>query len=204
MEIKSVEKEKAQYPKSHEINNKQIKRCIPIKWLKLGITTAIFEIIMKSKVNAVDMIATIDTTISGDEKVIHSVYSPVAGITRMAAIVMFVISIIGLILSKIKKSKNTKLKKIFEVLLILSIVVFIIIPILNIVRYTSVAQYHSIIIASAIIFVISTIGLILSKIKKSKNTKLKKVFLVFLILSIEIFIICHIDDILINIFYDFR
>lgn len=204
MEIKSAEEEKDQYPKSHEINNKQIKRCIPIKWLKLGITTAIFEIIMKSKVNAIEsmnrVIVPKEFFTSGDVKAVAMQFMGcdipiiVMVMTNMVAIVMFIINTIVLIVTKNEQSKITKLRGRFESSLVSSIVIFIIFPILSIVTNITL-EWLSVTIALVIIFIIIIIGsLILRKVNKSNNTKLK-VFLVILILSIEVLTLCRLINI---------
>lgn len=144
MEIKSVRKEKIDYPKMNEINNKKLKTCIPNKWAKLGITPLIFGIIMKNKVLATTFNEILETStagilpvegqvLAGDVAIVDAI--PITtyinrGIT-LGTVLIFIISLIGLIITKIKINKDSenrkikKLKNIFKILLIMSIVIFI-------------------------------------------------------------------------------
>ena len=102
--------------------------------MKIGITSLIFDIIIKNKVIATTINPTEIQVLGGDVAVIEEI--PIAsninmGIT-IGTVVLFIISFLGLCLTKIKFSKdknNQRLKKInliFRILLILSIVVFVI------------------------------------------------------------------------------
>ena len=147
MEIKMVKKEKVDYPKMNEINNKKLKNCIPNKWAKLGITPLIFGIVMKSKVLATSYNANLieeqflagyvlppeEQVLAGDIAVVDTI--PITtyinrGIT-LGTVLIFIISLIGLIITKRKINKDSenrkikKLKNIFKILLIISIVIFI-------------------------------------------------------------------------------
>lgn len=132
MEIKCVKKEKIEYPKIDEISNKKLKTCIPNKWIKLGVTSLIFEFIMKNKV-----FATTDTTLDilgGDVAVIEEI--PVTAYIntgiQLGTVIVFIISLLGLLLTKIKISKDKeeqktkRVKNVFKILLIISPLVFII------------------------------------------------------------------------------
>lgn len=138
MEIKCIKKEKVvEYPKMNEVNNDKLKRCIPNKWMKLGITSFIFEVVLKNKAFA----TTFGQEISGDVVAVDSFPPLVNGGTTSAymnygiiggTIIFFVISIIGVIITKVKLNKNKennkikKLHKFFIILSIISVLAFII------------------------------------------------------------------------------
>lgn len=136
MEIKCVKKEKIEYPKINEISNKKLKTCIPNKWMKLGVTTLIFETIIKNKVFATTSDSNSIQVLGGDVAVIETI--PItsyinSGIT-LGTIIIFAISILGFYLTKIKLNKDKdkenektkKLKNVFKILSITSLLVFII------------------------------------------------------------------------------
>ena len=76
MEIKCIKKEKVvEYPKMNEVNNNKLKRCIPNKWMKLGITSFIFEVVLKNKAFA----TTFGQEISGDVVAVDSFPPSVKG-----------------------------------------------------------------------------------------------------------------------------
>ena len=138
MEIKCIKKEKVvEYPKMNEVNNNKLKSFIPDKWMKLGITSLIFEIIQKNRVFAStngQMIGGITTTTdsysSSKMEGMTSAYMNygIIGVT----IIFFVIGIIGVIITKAKLNKNEEnnkiieMYKLFKILSIISILFFII------------------------------------------------------------------------------
>ena len=97
MEIKCVKKEKIEYPKINEISNKKLKTCIPNKWIKLGVTTLIFEIIIKNKVFATTLNPNDIQVLGGDVAVIEAIPATTyinTGIT-LGTIILFIISLLG-------------------------------------------------------------------------------------------------------------
>lgn len=53
MELRSIkENEKKEYPKLKEVKSKKLKKCIPSKWSKIGITSFMLGLILKSNVYA--------------------------------------------------------------------------------------------------------------------------------------------------------
>lgn len=134
MEIKCVKKEKIEYPKINEISNKKLKTCIPNKWIKLGVTSLIFEFIIKNKVFATTLNPNDIQVLGGDVAVIEAIPATTyinTGIT-LGTIILFIISLLGLLLTKIKlnkgkeEQKTKKLKNVFKILSITSALVFII------------------------------------------------------------------------------
>ena len=134
MEIKCVKKDRIEYPKINEISNKKSKTCIPNKWIKLGVTSLIFEFIIKNKVFATTLDPNSVQVLGGGVAVIDVIPTTLYinnGIT-LGTIMLFVISLLGLILTKIKlnkgneEQKTKKLKNIFKILSITSALVFII------------------------------------------------------------------------------
>lgn len=136
MEIKCVKNEcEKKYPKINEFSNKKLKSYIPNNWTKIGITSLIFEIIIKNKVIATAINPAEIQVLGGDVAVIEEIPTIASkvnmGIT-IGTVVLFIISFLGLCLTKIKFNKdksNQRLKKVnivFRILLFLSIVVFVI------------------------------------------------------------------------------
>lgn len=138
MEIKCIKKEKVvEYPKMNEINNNKLKRFIPDKWMKLGITSLIFEIVQKNRVFASTMgqmiggiTTTTDSYSSSKMEEMTSAYMNYGIIG--ATIIFFVIGIIGVIVTRSKLNQNEednkvrRLYKLFKILSIISILFFII------------------------------------------------------------------------------
>ena len=140
MEIKCIKKEKVvEYPKMNEINNNKLKRFIPDKWMKLGITSLIFEIVQKNSVFA----STMGQMIGGTTTTTDSYSSSSSKMKEMtsaymnhgiigATIIFFVIGIIGVIVTRAKLNQNEednkvrRLYKLFKILSIISILFFII------------------------------------------------------------------------------
>ena len=126
MEVKCIEKEKVEYPKMNEMSKKKLKDSIPNKWMKLGITTFVFQFLLKNKVLA----ETPEQTLAGDVVVDTANPPNDIGTTTIGSIVMFVVCLIGVILTSIRLKKDSENKKIkvlkivFEVLLIISVLVF--------------------------------------------------------------------------------
>jgi len=134
MEIKCVKKEKIEYPKINEISNKKLKTYIPNKWIKLGVTSLIFEFIIKNKVFATTLVPDEIQVLGGDVAVIEAIPATTyinTGIT-LGTIILFIISFLGFLLTKInlnkdnEKQKIKKLMNVFKILTIISIIVFII------------------------------------------------------------------------------
>lgn len=134
MEIKCVKKEKIEYPKINEISNKKLKTCIPNKWIKLGVTSLIFEFIIKNKVFATTLNPNDIQVLGGDVAVIEAIPATTyinTGIT-LGTIILFIVSLLGLLLTKIKfnkgkeEQKTKRLKNVFKILSITSALVFII------------------------------------------------------------------------------
>lgn len=134
MEIKCVKKEKIEYPKINEISNKKLKTYIPNKWIKLGVTSLIFEFIIKNKVFATTLVPDEIQVLGGDVAVIEAIPATTyinTGIT-LGTIILFIISFFGFLLTKIKlnkgneKQKIKKLMNVFKILTIISVIVFII------------------------------------------------------------------------------
>ena len=56
MERLNIEKEKAKkYPKMHQSKNFELTKCIPKKWMKVGITAFIMNVLMNKKSFAADI-----------------------------------------------------------------------------------------------------------------------------------------------------
>lgn len=133
MEIKCVKKDKIEYPKINEISNKKLKTCIPNKWIKLGVTSFLFNVLMQSKAFAItpseispDVIVT-----AGIVSYYNPIYNYVRGgcnIISLISVLTFLISAIMIIIKKSKAKKqdeNIKVSKKIKIVLIISIILLI-------------------------------------------------------------------------------
>ena len=133
MEIKCVKKDKIEYPKINEISNKKLKTCIPNKWIKLGVTSFLFNVLMQSKAFAIT-----PSGISPDVMVtagVVSCYNPIYNYVRggcniisLISVLTFLISAIMIIIKKSKAKKqdeNIKVSKKIKIVLIISIILLI-------------------------------------------------------------------------------
>ena len=113
MEIKCVKKEKIEYPKINEISNKKLKTYIPNKWIKLGVTSLIFEFIIKNKVFATTLVPDEIQVLGGDVAVIEAIPATTYINTgkTLGTIILFIISLLGLLLTKIKLNKGKEEQK---------------------------------------------------------------------------------------------
>ena len=134
MEIKCVKKEKVEYPKINEISNTRVKYAIPDKWLKLGITSFLFNVLMQEKVFATNLIEiSPDDTLAGgytnpDYNPIYSHARGVCNIVSLVTVLAIIISSIMIIVKKAKakkQGKNAKVSKKIKIVFIISIILLI-------------------------------------------------------------------------------
>lgn len=134
MEIKCVKKEKIEYPKINEIGNKKIKHSIPDKWLKLGVTSFLFNVLMQSKAfatfNTNEIFADV-AGIQGAELHYDPIYNYIkcgCNITTLISALAVIISLIMTIIRKLKAKKqgeNTKVSKKIKLVFIISVILLI-------------------------------------------------------------------------------
>ena len=116
MEIRSVKKREVSYPKMREVSVEKVKKAIPNTWVKLGITSVLFNVLMGNKVwgiSETDIFNDLNNPpiIAGAEPthtniIVVSLGSWLVLITVMTA---FVTSI-TILCKKIKSRKNNKIK----------------------------------------------------------------------------------------------
>ena len=114
MEIKKIDNKVInEYPKMNQFNKNDLKRYVPTKWTKMGISSFVFGILMKAtKSNAISINEiTIDggVPLDGVARVdpIYQLLDTGAGIFKGLSIILLIASII---LATIKKHKNKKEK----------------------------------------------------------------------------------------------
>ena len=107
MEIKNVkENSKKTYPTIEEIDTKILKKNMPNKWLKTGMTMTIFTLLTKksSFANSLDRDEMVHTILPGDiPKPSEPVFQPNA---LVISIFMIILSIVIGVKSKLKKKKG--------------------------------------------------------------------------------------------------
>lgn len=150
MKIENVKIEKKiNYPTINEINSKKIKKSIPNKWKKFGITSIVMELIIKTSafaseeklqtlsgdievqntVNTVENLGGAVTVANPVSKLVSSSYMN-HGIV-IGTIAVFSISIVSLLIIKFKLNRNKDnkrieiLRNIFMILTVLSVSIFI-------------------------------------------------------------------------------
>ena len=141
MKIKNINNEVInEYPKINGFDKKKLKKYIPSKWSKLGLTTLIFNIIMKvPKVNARIDVNRIDGGFPHEE-IVEIEKNPIYGVLDKGNVIFKTVSFLLLILSilftiiKLYKNKkgqstkltNTKMKILYiitAIIVILSIII---------------------------------------------------------------------------------
>lgn len=114
MELRSVKEEvKKEYPKMGQVKNKKLKKCIPSRWYKMGLTSFMLGLILKNTAYATSPTKINDKTEGSSSSVVGEmvVTDQTAGettvmISHYIAIGGIVISIIGIIISLIFIIKN--------------------------------------------------------------------------------------------------
>lgn len=116
MEIKNVENyEKNNYPKLNELNKSKIKKSIPNRWAKIGISSFVFSFIMKTfsfaEINPSDITSEGVSTTSGitesTEDIVPSfLQDSLPLIIRILSIIIFIVTGINLLSYKIKAKKS--------------------------------------------------------------------------------------------------
>jgi len=131
MEIKSIKEGEIEYPKLNEISEEKIKTFIPDKWLKLGITSFWFNVLMKSMVYATTNNETDIIVVQNPGLYYNPVYIYIKNgceIISWVSALTFIISVIIIIYKKIKakkQEKNIKISKKIKITLIISIILFV-------------------------------------------------------------------------------
>lgn len=124
MKIREINsEEKLNYPKQKNINNNKLKKSIPNKWMKYGITMMIFGMIMKSKSLSFEQELAGDVGFPMKEEI--PLIERMMPYIELGAISLLAISVLGFIVTKIKlvkDKKNKKVRKLKNVFLILAII----------------------------------------------------------------------------------
>lgn len=133
MEIKSIEKHiEVNYPKQNEISNKKLKKSIPKKWSKLGITSFVFSLLLKEQAyavstNNVEIMGFLPTNSPAPVPQLHYmqiICTPLSIIFGIAVLINLIL-IIRFKLKAKKENKKIKLPKKLKISLIISIIVLI-------------------------------------------------------------------------------
>jgi len=133
MEIKCVKKEKIEYPKINEISNKKLKACIPNKWIKLGVTSFLFNIVMQSKAFALASSEILPDRLetAGVLPYYNPIYNYVKSGCNIISFLSALTCIISAIMIIIKESKakkqgeNRKVSKKIKIVFIISSILLI-------------------------------------------------------------------------------
>ena len=147
MEIKRIDNEVInEYPKMNELNKKDLKKYVPKKWTKIGVTTLIFSIIMKAtKVKATtprigNVTFPDGIELGGGVRRYNPVYLYLqtgSNIFKITSILLLAISAICSIVKKCKnkQEKDTKLTnkrmKILYIVTSISILICVVLTILS-------------------------------------------------------------------------
>lgn len=114
MEIRSAKKREVSYPKMKELSIEKVKKAIPNTWLKLGITSVLFNVLMQSKVLAVGNpnVEIQNNYIGGAVQPQLKVNWLVFGcnVVSVMSLLFAIISAVIIICKKIKSRKNNKIK----------------------------------------------------------------------------------------------
>ena len=139
MEIKKMDNEVInEYPKMNEFNKKDLKKYVPTKWAKIGISSFVFGILMKAtKTNALSAFSN-EMTVDGGYRVKQPIEYFLEDIGPVVFKVLSIILLItSILLTAIKKYKNKKEKttkltnKKMKILYIITVISILISIILN-------------------------------------------------------------------------
>ena len=134
MEIRKIENEiKNEYPKMEQITNKRLKKSIPDRWGKLGLSSLLINILIKNNTFAVDFKDIYKMEIQGGGPIYRIINKPAyldileEPIIKIGAIISFIVFLVikCVLKNKTKYSKSKKVKVLLNVLIIISIIVFI-------------------------------------------------------------------------------
>lgn len=113
MEIKNVIKNSEKiYPTINQINSKELKKNIPNRWLKLGMSTAIFTFFIPKRVLATKIVPEPLYATFGP-----GVDDPFNPTLPRVTIVMIILSAFLGIKNKMKKKKESKIMKIIRIII---------------------------------------------------------------------------------------
>lgn len=138
MEIKGVKSNlKVEYPNINEISKKTLKKAIPSKWIKIGLTAFVLNVIAKQNVFAISDLIIDPAPLAGSIEVkppiyVEPIYVEIINkafpIVGGVSLIVFLISLIMIIKAKRKmkkENKNEKIKKRYKVIFIISIVLLL-------------------------------------------------------------------------------
>ena len=133
MEIRNVVNEvKNDYPKMEQVSKKKLTKSVPNKWMKMGISSLVMSILMKSRSFAYSPLEGIEINPAASGGEVTPVHVRICEIAcpavQSASIVMFIIT--GLIIL-ITKIKNKNVKKWIRIVFIASIIAFILSILIN-------------------------------------------------------------------------
>ena len=139
MEIRNVVNEvKNDYPKMEQVSKKKLTKSVPNKWMKMGISSFVMSILMKSKSFALSPsdIPTANPAVSGGEVTpVHVRICEIAcPAVQISSIIMFIITGLIILLTKIKTKNEFKfkdVKKWIRIVFIASIIAFILSMLIN-------------------------------------------------------------------------
>ena len=127
MEIKEVEKEQVGYPKINEISNTKLKKAIPNKWMKIGITSFLFNVLMKNKTFALQIAGGYPVSRPIYIKPVYTEERKICGISIIISAIVFFITLIKILRKKLTiEWSKAVVSKDLKVSFILSIILFII------------------------------------------------------------------------------
>ena len=143
MEIRNVVNEvKNDYPKMEQVSKKKLTKSVPNKWMKMGISTFVMSILMKSKsfanttINGIEINPANQATSGGIVATpVHVRICEIAcPAVRISSIIMFIITGLIILFTKIKTKNEFKfkdVKKWIRIVFIVSIIAFILSMLIN-------------------------------------------------------------------------
>lgn len=137
MEIRCVVNEvKNEYPKIKQVSKKKLANSIPIRWLKVGLSSLGIAMIMKNKalalssrdINTIDIAGVVPARIPISIPIPIRICNVACPIVQRVSAVVFIITGLSILITNMKYKKQPepkKVKKWIKVVFILSIIVFI-------------------------------------------------------------------------------
>ena len=139
MEIRNVVNEvQNDYPKMEQVSKKKLTKSVPNKWVKIGISSFVMSILMKSKsfaYSSLDGIEINPSAYGGEVTPVHVRICEIAcPAVQISSIIMFVITGLIILLTKIitkNKFKFKNVKRWIRIVFIASIIAFILSMLIN-------------------------------------------------------------------------
>lgn len=100
MELKSIKEEtKKEYPKMGQVKSKKLKKCIPSKWFKIGITSFVLGLMLKNTAYATESTQINGNIESSSSDIVGGMVGPSPTVEPATHLISDIICCVAIILS---------------------------------------------------------------------------------------------------------